>query len=122
MDLANIKPVEKEYEVVHPATDEPTGLVLTLACVHDERVKAGIREANDWLLKKGKDATKADEDEHDNRIAAAYIVDVRFERDAVWNGKTPAYSKSLALEIASNPAIKQQMIKETARIKDFYKA
>lgn len=122
MDLATIKPVEKEYEVKHPADDSPTGLILTLACVHDDRVKAGIREANDWLLKKGKDATKADEDEHDNRFAAAYIVDCRFERDAVWNGKTPKYSRELAIEIASNTAIKQQLIKETSRIKDFYKA
>lgn len=122
MDLANIKPVEKEYEVRHPATDEPTGLILTLACLHDERVKAGVREANDWLLAKGKEATKADEDEHDNRIAAAHIVDVRFERDAVWNGKKPKYSKALAIEIASNPAIKQQMIRETSNIRDFYKA
>lgn len=122
MDLATIKPIEKEYEVKHPADDSPTGLVLVLACVHDERVKAGIREASDWALKLGKDMTRAQEEEYDNRMAAAYIVDCRFERDAVWNGKTPEYSKALALEIASNTAIKQQMLKETNKIKDFYKA
>lgn len=122
MDLATIKPVEKEYEVKHPADDSPTGLVLTLACTHDDRVKVALREANDWLLQKGKDATKADEEEHDNRFAAAYIIGVRFERDAVWNGKTPEFSRDLAIEIASNPAIKQQLIKETSRIRDFYKA
>lgn len=122
MDLATIKPIEKEYEVKHPADESPTGLVLVLACVHDDRVKAGIREASDWALKIGKDMTKAQEEEHDNRFASAYIVDFRFERDAVWNGKTPKFSREIAVEIASNPAIKQQLIRETSKIKDFYKA
>lgn len=122
MDLSTIKPVEKEYEVKHPATDEPTGLVLVLACVHDDRVKSAIREANDKALKLGKEMSKADEEQYDNELAASYIVGCKFERDAVWNGQKPEFSRKLAIEIASNPAIKQQLLKETSKIKDFYKA
>ncbi len=122
MDLATIKPVEKEYEVKHPATDKPTGFILELACVHDERVRAGMREADDWALELGEKMTKAQEFEYDNRRASAYIVGCRFERDATWDGKTPKFSREFAVEIASNMAIKQQIIKETSKVKDFYKA
>ena len=122
MDLATIKPVEKEHNVIHPGTGEPTGLVLVLACVHDSRVKAGIREANDWALKIGKDITKEQEEEYDNRLAAAYVVDCRFEGDAVWNGKKPKFSRDLAVEFASHPVIKEQLARETRKIRDFYKA
>lgn len=122
MDLATIKPLEKQVEIKHPATGEPTGLILSVACLHDERVKSGIREANDWALKLGKDMTKAQEAEYDDRLAASYIVGCKFEGDAVWNGETPEYSKALALEFAGSAVIKEQLLKETRSIKDFYKA
>ena len=122
MDLAAIKPIEKEHNITHPATGEPTGLILNIACVHDERVKSSVREANDWALSIGNEMTKVQEEEYDNRLAAAYIVGCRFEGDAVWNGKTPEFSKKLALEFTSSPVIKDQLRRETNKIRDFYKA
>lgn len=122
MDLATIKPVEKEHNVIHPGTGEPTGLVLVLACVHDSRVKAGMREANDWALKIGKDITREHEEEYESRRMSSYIVGCRFEGDAEWNGAKPKFSRELALEFASHPLIFEQLSVETRKIRDFYKA
>lgn len=123
MDLSTIKPVERQYEVKHPATGEATGLVLTLACTHDDRVKAAIREANDHYLKNtGEKASEKELDAYDNAIAASYVIDVEFTGDANWKGKTPKFSQSLAHEMCEVHTIKEQVIREVKKVKDFYKA
>lgn len=121
MDLSSIKPIEKEFHVKHPATGEPVGLVLTLACAHDSRVKSAVRAINDEMLKAGQELTKEQEEEYEVALAAAYIVDLRWEGDATWNGKTPEYSAKLAREICANTAIRVQLFPEVNKIKDFYK-
>ena len=122
MDLASIKPIEKRYNVQHPATGEETGMILVLACAHDDRVKKAVRAVNDEILKAGKDMTPEQEKKLDDALAAAYIVGVEFTGDAVWNGKTPDYSDGLAREICAIPALKEQVLFEIRRTKDFYQA
>jgi len=134
MDLADIKPIEKRYNVEHPATGEETGMILTLACAHDERVKEAIRAVNDEILKAGKDMPEADQRRLDDAFAACYVVGLEFTdvvkevdgeevaEKATWNGKTPKYSDKLAREICAIPAIKEQVLFEVRRTKDFYKA
>lgn len=123
MDLSTIKPVEREYEIKHPGTGEGTGLILTLACTHDERVKAAIREANDHYLKSpGEKKSEKDLDAYDNAIAASYVVNLKFTGDAEWRGGKPKYSLDLAKDICSHDAFKEQVIREVKKVRDFYKA
>ena len=122
MDLADIKPIEKRYNVQHPGTGEETGMILVLACTHDERVKRAMRAVNDEILKGGKDLSESEQQKLDDAFAACYIVDVEFTGDATWNGKTPKYSESLAKEICAIPALKEQVLFEVRRVKDFYQA
>lgn len=122
MDLSSIKPIEKRYNVQHPATGEGTGMILVLACTHDERVKRSMRAVNDEILKAGKDMSAAEQQKFDDALAAAYIVDVEFTGDAEWKGDKPKYSAELAKEICSLPALKEQVLFEVRRTKDFYQA
>jgi hypothetical protein len=123
MDLSTIKPVERAYEVTHPYTGKPTGLVLTLACTHDERVKTAIRAANDHYLKTAGDKpSQKDLDDYDHSLMAAHITKIEFTGDANWKGKTPAYSNDLARELCEVHVIKEQVVKEVKKVKDFYKA
>lgn len=123
MDLAQIKPVERQYEVKHPGTGEPTGLILTLACTHDARVKAAIRKANDHYLKHAGDKPSQDQlDAYDHALMAAHITGIEFTGEATWNGETPSYSDKLAREMCEVHAIKEQVVREVKKVKDFYKA
>lgn len=122
MDLAAIQPIEKRHNVQNPATGEPTGMILVLACAHDDRVKKSIRAVNDEIIKTGKDMTDEQERKLDDALAASYVVGVEFEGDATWKGETPEYSPQLAKEICGIPALKEQVLYEVRRTKDFYKA
>lgn len=122
MDLSTIAPIEKRYNVQNPATGEDTGMILVLACTHDDRVKMAMRAVNDKIIAAGREMTEAQERDLDNEMAAAYVVGVEFEGDASWKGKTPDYSAALAKEIVSIPALKEQVLFEVRRTKDFYQA
>lgn len=122
MDLAEIKPIEKRHDVRHPGTLEPTGMILVLACTHDEAVKRKVREVNDQIVKAGKDMSEDKERELDAALVAAYIVDVEFTGDATWKGETPKYSDKLAREICSIQSLKEQVMQEVRSVRDFYKA
>ena len=122
MDLSTIAPIEKEYDLQHPRTGEATGLILTLACGHDDRVQKAQRENNDAMLLKGKDATDKDAEEYEIGRWAAYIVGVKFTGDANWKGETPEYSVKLAKDICAKAAFREQVMFEVRRTKDFYTA
>lgn len=122
MDLATIKPIEKELNIVHPATGEETGLILTIVCAQDSRYQENVRDVNDWALTIGKDVTKDHEREFRLRMESCHIVGFRFEGDAVWNGETPKYSRDVALEMIKQPVVRDQVWLEANKIKDFYKA
>lgn len=122
MDLSTIQPIEKEYNVQNPADGKPTGMIVTLACTHDPRVQQATRAIHDEIIKAGKDLSDEKAADLDNAMAAAYIVDVRFEGDAQWKGGTPKYSKELAKEICAITALKEQIQYEARKTRDFYKA
>ncbi|MCK2149536.1 hypothetical protein MYE70_10705 [Marinobacter alexandrii] len=122
MDLSQIKPIEKKYNLQNPATGKETGMILTLACSHDARVKKAHREANDKVLEAGKSLTEDQEQEFEVSISASYITGVEFTGDAQWKGATPKYSESLAREVCSIPALREQILFEVRKTKDFYKA
>jgi len=122
MDLSQIKPIEKHYNVQNPADGKPTGMILTLACSHDDRVMKAQRAANDMIIEKGKDATDKDAEDYDIARWSSHIVNVEFEGDANWRGEKPKYSEDLAKDICSVIALREQVAFEVRRTKDFYQA
>ena len=120
MDLANIAPIERKLNLKNPADGTETGMVLTIACIHDDRVKKATRETNDEILKLGNDITDAKLAKLDDQLAASCIFDIEFTGDACWHGKTPKFSKALAVEVCSIPSLKEQVLAEFRRTQDFY--
>ena len=121
MDLANIAPIERKLNLKNPANGQETGMVLTIACIHDDRVKAANRAINDEILKLGKDITDEQLAKLDDKLAASCIFDVEFTGDSCWKNDKPKFSQSLAVEICSIPSLKEQVLAEFRRTQDFYK-
>ena len=69
-DIANIKPNEQTLEILHPSSDEPVGIRVTLMSPDDPRMKTIKRKITDFNLQKQKrgKVLKAVEVE-DNEIA-----------------------------------------------------
>ncbi len=120
MDLAKIKPIEAKLNLRNPANNKETGMILTIACSHDDRVKKATREINDKLLSLGKDITEEQLSALDNEMAAACIFDVEFTGDSCWEGERPKFSKSLAIEICSIQSLKEQVLAKFRSTQDFY--
>ena len=122
MDLASLTPIEKRFNVKHPRTGEPTGMILTLGCMHSPKIRAAVRKINDQIIRHGADMDPAKEVELDAALVAAHITDIEFEGEANWHGKKPAYTPELAREVCSLQAIKDQVVKEVQSVRDFYPA
>lgn len=120
MDLANIEPIESKLDLLNPSNGEKTGMILTIACSHDDRVKKATRQINDKLLSIGKDITEEQLSALDNEMAAACIFDVEFTGDSCWNKQKPKFSKALAIDICSKPSLKEQVLAKFRSTQDFY--
>lgn len=51
MDLATIKPSERTIEILHPATELPIGIRVSLLSIEDDRMKSIRRQITDNSLK-----------------------------------------------------------------------
>jgi len=70
MDLSTLKPSERTIEILHPATDLPIGIRVTLLSLEDDRMKSIRRQITDNSLKaqaKGK-SFKSDELERNQHM------------------------------------------------------
>jgi len=125
MDLSTIpQPETREVELLNPATDSGTGLVLIVATTFDRRVKASARKLQDLVNDKNKDSKSADIDESelDRQRMAAHVLDWRWEKEANWKGKKPKFDQLVMMEILKQPAFYSQLQYEIYNIKSFYGA
>lgn len=118
MDLAKIKPSDRTIEILHPATELPIGLRVTLLSIEDDSMKAIRRQITDNSLKlqaKGK-AFKADELERNQHMLMFKATtgwewynptgaegDSGYDPDAMpdFNGEQPAYNQKNFLDLAT---------------------
>lgn len=88
MDLSIITPSNREYEVLHPKTGEPIGLVFTLRPGSAPEVKKFEREWTNQQLRRGRKQLNAEQIEARNmgRIVAS-VEGWAWNGDASWGGE-----------------------------------
>lgn len=119
MDLATIKPSERVIEILHPATELPVGIRVSLLSIEDDRMKAIRRQITDNSLKmqaKNK-AFKAEELERNQNMLmftgttgwewynpSGDKDDKGHDPDAMpdFNGEVPAYNQKNFLAVAGD--------------------
>jgi len=118
MDLADLKPVERTIEILHPGTELPIGLRVTLRSIEDDEMKSIKRQITDNSLKlqaKNK-AIKAEELERNQHMLMYRATidwewynptgkegDKGYDPDAMpdFNGEQPGYNQKNFLAIAN---------------------
>jgi len=118
MDLATIKPSERTIEILHPASETPVGIRVSLLSIEDDRMKAIRRQITDNSLKmqaKNK-AFKAEELERNQNMLmftgttgwewynpTGTEGDKGYDSDAMpdFNGEVPDYNQKNFMAVAS---------------------
>ncbi|KAF1016177.1 MAG: hypothetical protein GAK31_01666 [Stenotrophomonas maltophilia] len=92
-DLSNIVATERRLAILHPATEEPVGLVLLLRPDSDPVVKAASRKAiNDRMGARGKVTAEQLEASRLNMLCAS-ISGWQWNGDASFHGEKPAFEE-----------------------------
>ena len=100
MDISTITANSSELAIIHPATEEPIGLVLSILPLSDPKVKAVTHQIQTKLMRKRKQRFTPQEIEQNLvDIMVAAISGLRWEEGASWNGEQPKYSEKVIREI-----------------------
>lgn len=124
-DIANIKPNEHKFEIMHPATDEPLGISVTIMSPDDPRMKPIKRKVTDFNLQKQKrgKTLKAVEIE-DNEISLLFGTIIGWDwhgEDVSFKGEKPEFNpKNVALVLKELPWFKKQVNDELDDEKGFF--
>lgn len=117
MDLTSLKPTERVIEILHPATETPIGLRVTLLSIEDDRMKSIRRQITDNSLKlqaRGKSFKAEELERNQNMLMFTGTTgwewynptgkegDKGYDPDAMpnFNGEQPAYNQKNFLELA----------------------
>lgn len=98
-ELSNIVAAERRLEVLHPATQEPVGLVLVLLPDTHPQVKAAARKSiNDRINHRGKVTAEQIEA---NRITmlAASVGGWEWKGDLTFHGEKPEFQQQILHEL-----------------------
>lgn len=107
-DFATIKPAsEALVDILHPVTNEPTGMRVSIMSLKDDRMKSLRRQIQDRRLlleRKGKGFKSEDLEENGYEIAFRAMTGWDWGKDAdgepnLFNGKVPEFSKPVVLEV-----------------------
>lgn len=139
MDLSTIKPGERMVEILHPATEEPLGIRVSLVHIHDESLKKLKRQFQDEryrLEARGKHFKAENVENNLNELNFTAMKgwewynptgvkgDVGFDetKQANWRGnKSPEFSKKNVLEIfESLPWFRDQIASEMGDDEAFF--
>lgn len=97
MDLSDISAHSRTLEIKHPATGNPTGLVLELVPMEDDRVKAVRRKYQNKAMRGG--LSVEDLEEQTFELLAAAIIGWTWNGDLTWNGEKPKYSTAKVIDV-----------------------
>ena len=123
MDLSAIKAVEKTLEILHPATDEKTGLELVLVPQSDERVQAVRRKFQNQQLARRNAKLNAEQAEQFNKaMRAASVVGIKWKGTASFNGEQLKYTPENVELLLAVPWIAEQLDAELEDTAGFFMA
>ena len=109
MDIANINTQDHTYEVLHPVTDEPVGIRVTIMSQDDARMKPIKRKITDFNLqkqKRGKTLKAVEIEASEVELLAATITGWDWYGDDVtYKGEKPEFSLKNVKDVLSDPKI-----------------
>ena len=124
-DITNIAPKEQTIEILHPSSDEPVGISVSLMSPDDPRMKTIKRKITDFNLQKQKrgKVLKAIEVE-DNEIALIGATLTGWEwygDDVSFKGEKPEFNpKNVAAVLKEITWFKKQLSDELDDTKGFF--
>lgn len=131
MDIANLKPVERTIEIVHPATGEPIGIRVGLVSLDDDRlrkVRRAITDERMRLEQRGKSFKSEDIEENARKLLYTavikwewYSVSGKKEDTCNFNGEVPELTqKNFYAVIDALPWLATQLNEAIGETKGFF--
>jgi hypothetical protein len=123
MDISTIAPVGRPIEIKHPATHQPTGLVLHLLPFTDPKVKAVQRKITNARLNRRNQKLTAEQIEANSiEIAMAAVSGWEWKGDASFNGQKLAFDRDNLRTVLSVDWIRSQVDEELGDESGFFEA
>lgn len=115
MDLSTLVPVERTVDVLHPKTNQPTGLRLTLAHGTDPRVMEATRKIYDEARAKG-----GVDPDRGRKLTMAHVVGWDWTGEATFNGERPVFTPEKLGEVCNVPPVADAIFRAVNDDAGFY--
>ena len=124
MDLANLKPVERMIDILHPSTGEKIGVSVTVLSINDEKMAAAKRRIQNKKLeldRRGKTFKADDLEENEMELLTTAITGWNWEGDVDFHGEKPAFNeKNVKTVLKELTWFKQQIMEAIGDEKAFF--
>lgn len=124
MDLADIKPVERMIDILHPSTGEKIGVSVTVLSINDEKMAAAKRRIQNKKLeldRRGKTFKADDLEENEMELLTTAITGWNWEGDVDFHGEKPAFNeKNVKAVLKELTWFKQQIMEAVGDEKAFF--
>lgn len=124
MDLANLKPVERIIDILHPSTGEKIGVSVTVLSINDEKMAAAKRRIQNKKLeldRRGKTFKADDLEENEMELLTTAITGWNWEGDVDFHGEKPAFNeKNVKAVLKELTWFKQQIMEAVGDEKAFF--
>lgn len=124
MDLANLKPVERMIDILHPSTGEKIGISVTVLSINDEKMAAAKRRIQNKKLeldRRGKTFKADDLEENEMELLTTAITGWNWEGDVDFHGEKPAFNeKNVKAVLKELTWFKQQIMEAVGDEKAFF--
>jgi len=125
MDLSTLVPVERTVDVLHPKTNQPTGLKLTLAHESDPRVMEAARKIYDEARTAG--ANGGVDPDRGRKLTMTHVVGWEWGLDHEGEpsffkepGNTPGFSQEALAEVCKIPPVAAAIYRAVSDDAGFY--
>lgn len=124
MDISDIKYIEKEIEIIHPATKEPLGIFISLMSPDDDRMlrlKKQIGDKRAQIESKGKYLKTEELIRNRHMVLFTAITGWRWEGDAKFKGEKPELNQKNAFEMFEElPWLVNQIDEQFSELESFF--
>lgn len=124
MDLANLKPVERMIDILHPSTGEKIGVSVTVLSINDEKMAAAKRRIQNKKLeleRRGKTFKADDLEENEMELLTTAITGWNWEGDVDFHGEKPVFNeKNVKAVLKELTWFKQQIMEAVGDEKAFF--
>lgn len=136
MDVSAIKPVESILEIVHPGTNEPLGIKVSLLSLDDDALKKAkrkIQDASNVLTRKGKSFSAEQIEENTNLLLFTAMTGWNWGQypvrengvgrmeEATFHGEKPPYNVATVYKVFNElPWFRDQVGEKVGDTKSFF--